>query len=97
MPDSYQDLNRVRKLSKLFCKKQNQVGQTKTGYIAKKPAESQSERYVILEEELFGHRIWQQKEAWLQLYKSADCDIDYGVQNLLKEMSHYGVAPEVMD
>ena len=26
-----------------------------------------------------------------------DCDIEYGVQNLLKEMSRYGVKPELLD
>jgi hypothetical protein len=60
-------------------------------------ADEKKEPLVNVEEELFSHIIWQQKDAWLHIYKSLDSGIDYGVQNLLKEMSRYGVDPYVMD
>ena len=44
---------------------------------------------------MFSHAIWLEKGSWLHLYKADE--IDYGVTNLLKEMSRYGVTPEVMD
>lgn len=55
----------------------------------------EQEKLTSVEEDMFAHPIWQVKGSWLHLYKSDE--IEYGVKNLLKEMSRYGVSSEVMD